>query len=182
MQTNIEVRDEKLTEEDIWWMEMSANASHLISYLSQSKASSDALMSDNQALSIISALYAEKSIVDYLDLQNHRPLQSMRDFMWCYFLRDTGDKKRAEKLLVKFLANILFRIRHKINRNNALEQDRFMKFRRRFGLFARFLGFSYEDENRQVTFSPSLVNDVSKQLAANLFARALSSGKKSDLK
>jgi len=167
-QTNVEVKDEKLTEEDIWWMEMSANASHLISYLNQSKASSEALMSDSQALGIISALYAEKSIVDYIDLQSHRPLQSMRDFMWCYFLRDTGDKKRAEKLLVKFLANILFRIRQKIHRNNALEHDRSLKFRHRFGLFARFLGFSYEDDNRQVTFSPSLLMTSANSLLAAL--------------
>jgi hypothetical protein len=154
-QTNIEVKDDKLTEEDIWWREISSSASNLISYLNQSKLAdtvSHIVMPDSQALGIITALYAEKSIVDYIDLQNRRQLQSMRDFMWCYFLRDTGDKKLAEKLLVKFLANVLWRIRQKVNRNNIMEQDRFSKFRHRYGLFARFLGFSYEDEDRQVVF------------------------------
>lgn len=155
-QTNIEVKDDKLTEEDIWWREMSSSASNLISYLNQSKPIADTVshtvMSDSQALGIITALYAEKSIVDYSDLQNRRQLQSMRDFVWCYFLRDTGDKKLAEKLLVKFLANVLWRIRQKVNRNNTMEHDRFSKFRHRYGLFARFLGFSYEDEDRQVVF------------------------------
>ena len=155
-QTNIEVKDDKLTEEDIWWREISSSASNLISYLNQSKLIADTVshvvMSDGQALGIITALYAEKSIVDYSDLQNRRQLQSMRDFVWCYFLRDTGDKKLAEKLLVKFLANVLWRIRQKVNRNNTMEHDRFSKFRHRYGLFARFLGFSYEDEDRQVAF------------------------------
>lgn len=155
-QTNFEVKDDKLTDEDIWWREISSSASNLISYLNQSKPIADTVshtvMSDSQVLGIITVLYAEKSIVDYIDLQNRRQLQSMRDFMWCYFLRDTGDKKLAEQLLVKFLANVLWRIRQKANRTNVLEMEKFLKFRHRYGLFARFLGFSYEDENRQVIF------------------------------
>ena len=190
-QTNIEVKDDKLTEEDIWWREISSSASNLISYLNQSKLIADTVshvvMSDGQALGIITALYAEKSIVDYSDLQNRRQLQSMRDFMWCYFLRDTGDKKLAENLLVKFLANVLWRIRQKVNRTNMMEMEKFLKFRHRYGLFARFLGFSYEDENRQVIFCVFLGKwrwpmALAVSFANDLFANTRSPGKGSDLK
>jgi hypothetical protein len=149
-QTNIEVKEDKLSDEDHWWIDISSRASNLISYLNQSN--SQAVMSDSQALGIITALYAEKCIVDHIDLLHRRQLQSMRDFMWCYFLRDTGDKKLAENLMVKFLANVLWRIRQKVNRTNVQEMEKLLKFRHRYGLFARFLGFSYEDENRQVIF------------------------------
>ena len=184
-QTNIDVKEDKLSDEDHWWIDISSRASNLISYLNQSN--SQAVMSDSQALGIITALYAEKCIVDHIDLLHRRQLQSMRDFMWCYFLRDTGDKKLAENLLVKFLANVLWRIRQKVNRTNMMEMEKFLKFRHRYGLFARFLGFSYEDENRQVIFCVFLGKwrwpmALAVSFANDLFANTRSPGKGSDLK
>ena len=80
----------------------------------------------------------------------------MRDFVWCYVLRETGDKRKAEKLLVKFLPNIMWRANPKPSgsESRTAEMVQFDKFRDRYGFFARTLGYSFvvdREEYPQIT-------------------------------
>ena len=150
-QTAVDTKDEKATEEDLWWNEMVARVNSFFGYLESSNGTQS--MPEGQILALISSIYAEKSIADYQDVKNKRVPQPLQEFVWGYLLRDTGDKVKAEKLVVRFLANILWRTSfHKKSaacRNNPVVAEKFLKFRHRYCLFLRFLGFSVIDNDAQ---------------------------------
>lgn len=157
--TNAEVKKIENETEDggVFWKDIKSRAEQMTSFLvSTSGSNAEVSMSDCQALSLVSTIYAEKVVVDYLDNKKGRNLQPMRDFVWCYVLRETGDKRKAEKLLVKFLANIMWRANPKPSgsESRTAEMVQFYKFRDRYGFFARTLGYSFvvdREEYPQIT-------------------------------
>jgi len=148
-QTAVDTKEEKATEEDLWWIDILSRVNSFQSYLESSNGAQS--MPEGQILSLISAVYAEKCIADYQDVKQKRLLQPLQEFIWGYLLRDTGDKAKAEKLLVRFLANILWRTsfhkRSAAARNNPVVAEKFLRFRHRYCLFLRFLGFSVIDND-----------------------------------
>ena len=49
-----------------------------------------------QVLSIISNVYSEKSIADFIDMERHVPLQSLSSFLWLWFLTENREREQAK--------------------------------------------------------------------------------------
>ena len=98
-------------------------------------------LSDRGILQIISNVYEEKLVADYVCRRKREPIQPLPSFVWNFMLCQYGDRVNAAAAMQQLVGSVLRRVRvHPVRSGNRLPQAR-----HRMLMFARFLGFNEMD-------------------------------------
>ena len=104
---------------------------------SDSAASKPPFLSEKAVLELISAIYEEKAIADYLCRQQNREREPLSLFAFAFFLSEEGDRETALHTMTSFVASLLRYVRIDARSGGPMVPSA----RHRMVLFARFLQF-----------------------------------------
>jgi hypothetical protein len=148
--TKVETEDRgPLSDEQIWWNGCVARAEEIISkglaVLKPSELHEEILftrwMTDHALLTMISEIYEEKVVSDYLCRERRQQCQKLPSVLWSVLLAEHGNREKAGAALTIFVASLLRAVRIHPLRGHAMVPPA----RHRMVLFARFLGFAVMD-------------------------------------
>ena len=138
------------SDEQVWWTSCVARAEEVVSkgldVMKKSRQDEDILfaqwMTDPAILIMISEVYEEKVVSDYLCRERQQQCQKLPSFLWGMLLAEHGCRESAAAALTIFVASLLRAVRiHPLRSNSSLVPPA----RHRMVLFARFLGFTPMD-------------------------------------